>query len=418
MKSYKMFILLIVCLFSELLAQPVSSTILVPEGIKANVFYREFSQIFCNVPGLYYSELGGGDGDGQIFLRGFDERNIGFTINGIPLNNPETGDVYWSDWLGLSEVLEQVNIERGMSANQFFSPYAGGSINVKTYDGVSDILQPEIVATYGSDNFFRTSILLKQTLIKDKINVTALLSRKVWDGYAEQTWLREWTYYLALTGMFGNHNIGLNLFASPQKHGQRINPHIEADYERYSAEKNYNSDWGYLNGNALNSTESHSHRPLISLNHDWKISEDFSMSNIFYTTFGKGRNTNGLIDPNINTIEFFVPYGFPYDDNGQFDFDNIWNGNLNNIDSTYDPYLSRSLRIISADNFDYFWFGYLLNGKYLLNKEMTFNIGIEYKNYSGGHYGSVENLLGGDYFLDLSDMNATRASDLLKYEDD
>jgi hypothetical protein len=55
-------------------------------------------------PGVYATKQGGGYGDSRISLRGFDQRNTSFLINGQPVNDMENGWVYWSNWQGLTDV--------------------------------------------------------------------------------------------------------------------------------------------------------------------------------------------------------------------------------------------------------------------------------------------------------------------------
>ena len=53
-------------------------------------------------PGVYATKQGGGYGDSRISLRGFDQRNTSFLINGQPVNDMENGWVYWSNWQGVN----------------------------------------------------------------------------------------------------------------------------------------------------------------------------------------------------------------------------------------------------------------------------------------------------------------------------
>ena len=47
---------------------------------------------------------GSGFGDAEMYLRGFDQTNTAFLINGQPVNSAEDGKVYWSNWSGLMEI--------------------------------------------------------------------------------------------------------------------------------------------------------------------------------------------------------------------------------------------------------------------------------------------------------------------------
>lgn len=74
---------------------------------------------------------GGGFGDGTMFLRGFEQTNIAFLINGQPVNAVEDGKVYWSNWSGLMDITE-VEIQRGLGASKLAVSNVGGTVNIIT----------------------------------------------------------------------------------------------------------------------------------------------------------------------------------------------------------------------------------------------------------------------------------------------
>jgi len=58
---------------------------------------RDITMLLNSTPGAYATEQGGGAGDSRISIRGVDQRNIGVMVDGVPSNDMETGQVYWSD---------------------------------------------------------------------------------------------------------------------------------------------------------------------------------------------------------------------------------------------------------------------------------------------------------------------------------
>ena len=75
---------------------------------------------------------GGGYGDSRINLRGFDQRNTSILINGQPVNDMESGWVYWSNWQGLTDVASGIQIQRGLGASRLAVPSVGGTISIFT----------------------------------------------------------------------------------------------------------------------------------------------------------------------------------------------------------------------------------------------------------------------------------------------
>ena len=75
---------------------------------------QEFPEIMNKTPSVYATKQGGGYGDSRISLRGFDQRNTSFLINGQPVNDMENGWVYWSNLKGLTDVVSGIQLQRGL----------------------------------------------------------------------------------------------------------------------------------------------------------------------------------------------------------------------------------------------------------------------------------------------------------------
>jgi outer membrane receptor for ferrienterochelin and colicin len=75
---------------------------------------QEFPEILNTTPSVYATKGGGGFGEGKLNIRGFDQRNIAIMVNGMPVNDMESGAVYWSNWAGLSDVTSAMQVQRGL----------------------------------------------------------------------------------------------------------------------------------------------------------------------------------------------------------------------------------------------------------------------------------------------------------------
>ena len=87
---------------------PVSNVTM--KAIQTQAPNIEFPELLKATPSVYVTKGGGGFGDSRINLRGFDSNNIGVLINGVPINDMESGKVYWSNWAGLNDVLSLIHI--------------------------------------------------------------------------------------------------------------------------------------------------------------------------------------------------------------------------------------------------------------------------------------------------------------------
>jgi len=91
---------------------------------------REFTEALANTPSVYVSNQAGGFGDSQIFLRGFDQVNTAFLLNGQPINGMEDGRMYWSNWSGMADVASAVQIQRGLGSSKLAISSVGGTVNI------------------------------------------------------------------------------------------------------------------------------------------------------------------------------------------------------------------------------------------------------------------------------------------------
>jgi len=109
---------------------PVSFTDIDREIIKEKYTTGDMPQMLDDIPGLYSTTSG--MGEAEITMRGFDAEKIQILINGIPVNDPESQVVYWSNWTGLSANVKSVQVQRGAGASLYGSGAFGGSVNIET----------------------------------------------------------------------------------------------------------------------------------------------------------------------------------------------------------------------------------------------------------------------------------------------
>ncbi|HEY6572862.1 MAG TPA: carboxypeptidase regulatory-like domain-containing protein, partial [Candidatus Eisenbacteria bacterium] len=76
----------------------VAFTRLGPEQMKEKYWGQDVPMLLAETPGVYaYSDAGNGIGYSYVKVRGFSQRRVAVTINGIPLNDPQSHEVYWVD---------------------------------------------------------------------------------------------------------------------------------------------------------------------------------------------------------------------------------------------------------------------------------------------------------------------------------
>ena len=72
---------------------PVAVTKISLQKITEELASRDLPMLLNGTAGVYATQTGGGDGDARISVRGFDQRNVGVLIDGVPVNDMENGSV-------------------------------------------------------------------------------------------------------------------------------------------------------------------------------------------------------------------------------------------------------------------------------------------------------------------------------------
>jgi iron complex outermembrane receptor protein len=407
---------------------PVAFSTIKPIKLQEELASRDIPMILNKTPGVYATQLGGGDGDARITIRGFSQRNLAVMLDGIPVNDMENGWVYWSNWFGLDAVTRNIQVQRGLGASKLALPSVGGTMNIIT-KGIDANLGGTIKQELGSDGYLRTSIGVTTGQLKHGWGVTIAGSYKQGQGWVDYTWTKGWFGYIRIDKKLGNHTLTFSAMGAPQEHAQRSYKKSIATFDKEYAAKlgvdtsaaspnytrswgiKYNANWGYLNrwtigsdgervykdnSDRLSQSLNYYFKPQISLRDFWHISNKFYLSTIVYTSFGKGGGTSTFTGDKNGTPGSSTP---PLDPaNGQVNFQTFYDGNME------DPQ-RRSSGIIRSSVNNHYWYGLLSTFSWEVNSEWTISGGIDARTYRGEHYGEIKDLLGGDFFLNNSNKN-------------
>ena len=138
---------------------PIAFTDYDAEEIQNTLASREIPLILNTAPSVYATNQGGGAGDARVNVRGFDQRNVAVMINGIPMNDMENGWVYWSNWDGVGDVTESLQLQRGLSAVNLATPSIGGTFNIIT-NPADNVSGGTIKQELGNDGFLKSTLVL------------------------------------------------------------------------------------------------------------------------------------------------------------------------------------------------------------------------------------------------------------------
>jgi outer membrane cobalamin receptor len=392
---------------------PVAVSTIKAAEIQEKLGTQEFPEILVNTPSVYVTKQGGGFGDSRINIRGFDQRNVAVMINGVPVNDMENGAVYWSNWAGLSDVTSSMQVQRGLGSSKLAISSVGGTINVLTRS--SDMKEGgTFTSSFGNANYLKLQGSYNTGLLKNGFSASLLLSSTQGDGYVDGTKFEGKNYYIAL-GYKPNekHDIQFTFTGAPQWHNQRSFANTLSDYLKYgtNGEPNtkYNSDWGYKNGEEYSWTRNYYHKPVMSLNWDYKINDKMKLSSVLYGSWGRGGGTGniGKSPFSYKTADGLVPFD---------EFVKFNTGQPNSIGTPLKPstvaghqgeYVTDNrtgfTRRASVNSHD--WYGAVVNFNTKLTNKLTLDFGVDARTYVGYHFRNINDRLGASVYLDNKDIN-------------
>jgi iron complex outermembrane recepter protein len=137
-----------------------------------------------------YSDAGNGYGYSYLRIRGFDQTRIAVNINGVPLNTPESHQVYTIDLGDFAGGLDLVQIQRGPGTARYGSPAVGGVVNLETAP-LSATAGGLFEASYGSFGTSRVAFRYGGPVGKTRWAWVVRAAHAQSDGYRDGAWSRQ-----------------------------------------------------------------------------------------------------------------------------------------------------------------------------------------------------------------------------------
>ncbi len=163
------------------------------------------------------SDAGGGVGYTAIRVRGSDQTNINVTVNGIPLNDSESHQVYWVDLPDIMASANSIEIERGVGASKNGAGAFGATINVDTKMASP---KPSLIlaSTVGSFKTQKYSLEagtgnLLDKKSEDELSFTGRVSRIKSAGYIDRAASSLNSYFLSANFSHNQSSLKLNMFS-------------------------------------------------------------------------------------------------------------------------------------------------------------------------------------------------------------
>lgn len=176
---------------------PVAYTNITSEEISRRNMGQDIPYLLQLTPSFVAtSDAGAGVGYTNFRIRGTDLNRINVTVNGIPLNDPESHGTWFVDQPDLASSLENVQIQRGVGTSTNGAAAFGATIDLQTNTMNRDSYA-EYQTSAGSFNTFKNSVLAGTGLINGKFTVDARLSKINSDGYIDRAFSDLKSFFVA-----------------------------------------------------------------------------------------------------------------------------------------------------------------------------------------------------------------------------
>lgn len=316
------------------------------------------------------TENGTGVGNTLMRIRGTDATRINVTLNGMPLNNPETQEVYWVNLPDLSNSLQSIQLQRGVGTSTNGSAAFGASLSLKTIGGQSKAYG-EFANAIGSYNTFSSNMAAGTGILENGLSIDARFSKILSDGYVRNGKVNHQNLYVSLSHYTDEQLIRLLYLRGEQHTGITWEGVSKEQMQDKEYGRRYNPSGEYFDdaGNRLyydNETDNY-FSDILQLLFSRKISSSLSANAAVSWNHGMGYYENyKRLDPIFGK---------------KFDYYGL-------INQTIDGISYKRSDLIKQER--------MLNDFYVANlgidyrkNKLNWNLGAMYSYYDGDHFGRL-----------------------------
>jgi iron complex outermembrane receptor protein len=281
---------------------PIAFSDLNGKEIKQANTAKSIPYILQTLPSVVsYSEDGSGVGNTSMRIRGTDATRINVTLNGMPINNPESQEVYWVNLPDISNSLQNIQVQRGIGSSTNGSASFGASISLKT-EGGKPKAYGQAATAIGSYNTFTSTISAGTGLLKNGLSLDARYSRVTGDGYIRNGKVNHKSAYAALSYYKDNQLFRLSYINGIQHTGitwEGISPEEMLIDRKYNPAGKYYDDAGNIHYYD-NETDNY-YSNIVQLNYSNIFSNYWTLNVGLNYNHGYGYYENYKMDQNLKS---------------------------------------------------------------------------------------------------------------------
>lgn len=352
--------------------------------------------------------------------RGLDNRYRSVCLNGFSANSLVTGRASYSQWGGLNHIFRYPEALTNLAAPTFIFGDADGGVN---YNLRASNFRKQIRASYSLTNrtYSNRFILTGATGVTKKgWSVVGSLSARFGNAlsYVEGTTYNSFGGFLAVEKKLNSENwLNLSAFASHTSRGMQSNSVQEA-YDLLN-DHYYNANWGWYNGKQRNARVRTVCEPVILFTHTYvPKSNKLNLTTTVATTFGRNNTTSlnwyDAPDPRPDYYRYLPSYQISNGDTNGFynEILNYWTSNDQsytqvNWDKLYEVNQLAALQgkraqyMVENRIYDHIQVGGSSNLAADLTEHIKLTAGIDIRGMKQKNYKTIDDLLGGLYWLDV-----------------
>ena len=368
---------------------------------------------------IYASQVGYLFSPARFRYRAFDQKYNEVYVNGLSLNDMESGQFRYSQVGGLNNMTRNMEFALPFESNNFAFTGMGGSNNYNFRPSAMPVGQ-RITLSGANRNYTLRGMYTYSTGLTEKgwAFTGGVSYRWANNGYVEGTFYNSLSYFLALQKVWGKHSLSLSTWGNPTERSTQGPATDEAYWLAHN--KYYNPYWGYQNGKKRNSRVVNDFAPSAILTWDWNISDNSKLTTSFFGKYAMYKSTklnyNNTDNPQPNYWKNLPSsfYDVWYNDMPSYttdqalqDFYNAvdyWRASKANRQINWDRLYYANQQVneqggeamyyIQAKHNDNLMFSLASTFNHQIDKNKKFNVGIIGATNKAMHYQTMDDMLG------------------------
>lgn len=373
---------------------------------------------------VYTSNVGYLWSPARFKFRAYNSRYSGVYMNGVNVNNGETGQFNYSTVGGMNDATRNIDTSSPFEANNFSMAGLGGSNNYNFR-----------ASNYAAGNKVTLSGANRNYTTRAMYTYASGLSQKGWAfmgtvGYrwanmntsnVEGNFYNSLSYFLSLQKVLNEkHSLNLATWGNPTERAQQGASTDEAYWLANNYQ--YNPYWGYQDGKKRNSRVVNNYEPSALLTWDFQIKDNMKLTTSAFFKYAmysstklnyNGQNpapdywknfpSNNANVWNPSENEDWTAWQESYD---------YWTASKRNRQINWDRLYYTNQQLNSTGNDAIYWVEAKHNDHLVTNLGSTydwdidrttkFHVGLQLASNKGMHYTTMEDMLGAQYFHNVN----------------